>query len=87
MPELQWKTEIRGDAEFTSAYYNGIEIIILRPTISGMTYYIAHMELAITFRDPYFHYLGNLDKAKLEIQEKFNTFYNKYKPLFEGEKT
>jgi hypothetical protein len=51
-----------------------------------MTYYIAPMELAFAFYDPYCHNFGNLDEAKEEIQQQFDTFYNKYKPLFEEEK-
>lgn len=86
MPELQWKTEIRGDFEFTSAYRNGIKVITLRKSYTGETFYtvhIFHFALSRVFEE---HYFGNLDKAKLEIQVQFNTFYNKYKPLFEEEK-
>lgn len=80
MPKLQWETEIRGDAEFTSAYRNGIKVITLRKSYSGGTFYTVHIGLVGVFDE---HYFGNLDKAKSEIQRQFNTFYNKYKPLFQ----
>jgi regulation of enolase protein 1 (concanavalin A-like superfamily) len=80
MPKLQWETEMRDDAEFTSAYCNGVSVITLRKAdFFRTTFYTLPTGISGTFEE---HYFGNLDKAKLEIQQQFDTFYNKYKPLF-----
>lgn len=84
MPELQWKTEERDfGGTYEVAYHNGVKILELEHDFFKLFCpYEYRQDLRLKKC-----VWSNFGEAKEYIQQQFDTFYNKYKPLFEGEKT